>query len=299
MKSEITPIFVVGTGRSGTTVMRKLLGSHLNVSTFNKELRFIGDPGGLLDLKRAILDEWDPFVADSAIKSFISVYLNCFGSSGFFKVQLSKFRRLLQKNIVFQLGQYNGLLLSLNLETQKRAETALNNFLNDLGINSFKGTWIGAKRFGYVPTMFDIAEIDLNQFQSASQNLMQSLFANSDYDINNYWVDDTPLNILKADRLIEIFPNAKFILMTRILENVSASYEKFSWGGRDKSTITNNVKRLSDNIQRQKEMLSKRAIHQIELKELSNNPKETILKLSEFLNIENNFDLSIVRSGKF
>jgi hypothetical protein len=44
-------IFVGGTGRSGTTVIGKFLGQHPTVvATLPKEVRFITDPGGLIEL---------------------------------------------------------------------------------------------------------------------------------------------------------------------------------------------------------------------------------------------------------
>lgn len=48
---SITPIFTGGTGRSGTTVLGTLLGKHSQVwATFPRELRFLTDRYGLLDL---------------------------------------------------------------------------------------------------------------------------------------------------------------------------------------------------------------------------------------------------------
>jgi hypothetical protein len=44
------PIFVGGTGRSGTTVTSKILGSHSRIHMIPIEVRFIVDPGGLCDL---------------------------------------------------------------------------------------------------------------------------------------------------------------------------------------------------------------------------------------------------------
>jgi hypothetical protein len=62
------PVFVGGTGRSGTTIVAKLLGSHPAYEMIPTEVRFIGDRGGLCDLvegrvplrrfKRDILGRW-------------------------------------------------------------------------------------------------------------------------------------------------------------------------------------------------------------------------------------------------
>jgi hypothetical protein len=44
-----TPVFVGGTGRSGTTILARVLGQHANFSMVPVEARFIVDRHGLID----------------------------------------------------------------------------------------------------------------------------------------------------------------------------------------------------------------------------------------------------------
>ena len=63
-------IFIGGTGRSGTTVLTKILGRHPDLYMFPTEIRFIPDPDGLVSLKSALVDNWSYFQADLAIERF-------------------------------------------------------------------------------------------------------------------------------------------------------------------------------------------------------------------------------------
>lgn len=50
------PIFVGGSGRSGTTILGRILGSHGDLKMVPTEVRFIVDPGGLCDLINGKVD---------------------------------------------------------------------------------------------------------------------------------------------------------------------------------------------------------------------------------------------------
>ena len=50
MSRAVSPVFVGGTGRSGTTIVARLLGSHPDYYMIPIEVRFLVDPGGLCDL---------------------------------------------------------------------------------------------------------------------------------------------------------------------------------------------------------------------------------------------------------
>ncbi|MEN3615876.1 hypothetical protein AAH979_41110 [Plantactinospora sp. ZYX-F-223] len=53
-KSAPSPIFVAGTGRSGTSQLADVLGEHPQIHRIQIDTRFIVDPGGLRDLADAL-----------------------------------------------------------------------------------------------------------------------------------------------------------------------------------------------------------------------------------------------------
>ncbi len=63
-------IFIGGTGRCGTTILRRSFRLHPDCLTFDTELRILVGPGGLLDLLEAFVSRWDPWVGDDAVQRF-------------------------------------------------------------------------------------------------------------------------------------------------------------------------------------------------------------------------------------
>jgi hypothetical protein len=63
-----SPIFVAGTGRSGTSQLADVLGEHPRIHRVPIETHFIVDPGGLRDLADALTTRYDPYVGDDALR---------------------------------------------------------------------------------------------------------------------------------------------------------------------------------------------------------------------------------------
>jgi omega-hydroxy-beta-dihydromenaquinone-9 sulfotransferase len=69
------PIFIGGTGRSGTTVLARLFGTHPDVWSVPVESRLLIDPGGLIDLVDAVSTSYSPAVAHVALVKFTELAL--------------------------------------------------------------------------------------------------------------------------------------------------------------------------------------------------------------------------------
>ncbi|WFE39991.1 sulfotransferase [Micromonospora sp. WMMD998] len=61
------PVFVAGTGRSGTSRIADIIGEHPLIHRIPMETRFIVDPGGLRDLADALTHRYDPIVGEDAL----------------------------------------------------------------------------------------------------------------------------------------------------------------------------------------------------------------------------------------
>lgn len=64
------PIFVGGTGRSGTTITKRVLLEAPETGGVGGELRWHVDPTGLLDVISVLRDRWTPFRGDEALYRF-------------------------------------------------------------------------------------------------------------------------------------------------------------------------------------------------------------------------------------
>ncbi|SNT58695.1 Sulfotransferase family protein [Asanoa hainanensis] len=66
--SAPSPVFVAGTGRSGTSQLADIIGQHPLIHRIPIETRFIPDPGGLRDLADALTCRYDPIAAGDALR---------------------------------------------------------------------------------------------------------------------------------------------------------------------------------------------------------------------------------------
>lgn len=65
-------IFIGGTGRCGTSIVRQCLGEHRAIYAPQREPRIVVSPGGILDLVQAFA-VWDPWTADDALHRFFAL----------------------------------------------------------------------------------------------------------------------------------------------------------------------------------------------------------------------------------
>jgi omega-hydroxy-beta-dihydromenaquinone-9 sulfotransferase len=217
---ELPGLFVGGTGRSGTTRMTNVLGSHRLVHAIGWESRFIIDPGGLEDLARALTTGYTPYAASDAL-SRLSVLLgeqltgrtmDCFRGWGFVR-DLGPPRYWhavdeLWRSLVwyeFDESVPPGGYLDGQRQHMPHERTGNRRVVGHYYADRDELIAI-LRRF--VRSIFDAAALDAGK---------------------RTWVEKTPLNLLSAQFLWELFPAARLINMIRDPIAVVASHRDQAW----------------------------------------------------------------------
>jgi hypothetical protein len=199
---KVRPVFVGGTGRSGTTVMGDLLGFHKDIRTSVPiEIKFLANKSGLLQLV---------FGRDTpSNQPKISVFnlraqriRRISEKAKFAKIEVEFLDRIWNSWWDIDAPPPHGRGLQSGI-SKERLEFLINRLISNLRINR---VW-AARRF-------------MRDFIS-SQN---------DHAGQKYWVETTPLNIAQARRILKLFPDALFINMVRDPRDVIASLLTKNWG---------------------------------------------------------------------
>ena len=201
---RVVPVFVGGTGRSGTTVVGDLLGNHSKIRTsIPIEIKFLTNRSGLVD----VVFGYDQYIEKKP--ESISI-LN-------FRTYRKRKQRDQERlaNILAEFNKFiwekwwdidappphgRGLISGI---AKIDLENLLKRLKRDLKINR---KW-AARRF--------MATFISKQFEASDEI---------------YWVETTPMNIPEANKLQELFPNALFINMVREPRDVIASLLTKKWG---------------------------------------------------------------------
>lgn len=257
---KVIPVFVGGTGRSGTTVMGDLLGKHPDVRTSTPiEIKFLSNRSGLLDVV---------FGRDDSLnrkKDSVSVI----HFRTYRKRKLREKEKLANILAEFEDQVWNkwwdidappphgrGLISGISRPNLEKLMTALR---RDLKINRI---W-AARRF-----------------------MKRFIALQDEAGSEKYWVETTPMNIPTADKLLKLFPNALFITMVRDPRDVIASLLTKNWGPTTPMEgLTWIEKRLTDGHNALKAVPTKQKIT-IALEDLAiDNREETYRRLTNFLGI--------------
>jgi hypothetical protein len=256
------PIFIGGTGRSGTTILGDMLNEHSLIRTSNPtEIKFLANRGGLLDV--------------------------IFGS---------------QSSNILKRQQISVLYFRTRRERKRKDALARTIRVQEFREKLWQKWWeIDAKPpHGpglHVGIMKEVLTDIVNKFEKsmnksparAGRRFMDR-FISSQFDSTSkkkYWVETTPMNISYAQHLITLYPQARFIVMRRDPRDVIASLITKDWGP---STPLEGIewieKRLRSDAHGQS-FIPKSQLLVINLEDLvTNNPEQTYNKILKFLAIE-------------
>jgi hypothetical protein len=257
---KVTPVFVGGTGRSGTTVMGDLLGKHPDVRTSTPiEIKFLSNRSGLLDVVFG-RDE-----SPNKKKETVSI----------FHYRTYRKRKLREKEKLADiLAEFEDQVWNKWWDI-------------DAPPPHGRGLISGISRSNLEKLMTSLRrDLKINRIWAARRFMKRFIALQDEAGSEKYWVETTPMNIPTADKLLKLFPKALFITMVRDPRDVIASLLTKNWGPTTPMEgLTWIEKRLLDGHNALKEVPLKQKIT-IALEDLAiNKREETYRKLSDFLKI--------------
>jgi len=201
MMPSITPIFSGGTGRSGTTIVVNLLARHSQVhSSMPREVRYLCADRGLLDLN--FIRKYPVKIPPNSVSHKLIDRLTTIGiispMAVFTKQMSTAWWSETGKN-----GNPRGLVQGMEFDE-------LNQILQEFS-PAYRKDKYAASRSLYI------------QIAKAQK------FAEG----TKFFADSTPVNIMNAEYINQLFPESRFINMVRDGRDVAASVVREPWGPKD------------------------------------------------------------------
>ena len=280
---SLAPIFIGGTGRSGTTILKKVIRCHSQLFGLDQELRILIDPGGALDVVRALTDCWSPYAADRAIHDFIDIANACarkFPAEG-----------ALRKGFIragISPPRYTGVQIADPVGSSMYSEI-FKRFVMRAVHGVSEGFWAGSPPIRIRPKIYETEPVDRQTANTWVQETFTALYAalaqRSNLSDVRYWVDDTPYNILAARELFDVFPGMTLLHIRRDPRDVVASHMTKAWGGNDTARTARRVKAVLSRWREIKPKLPSDSVFEISLEELAEDRRAVLVPLCERLGI--------------
>jgi hypothetical protein len=261
-KFNPVPIFIGGTGRSGTTIVGDLLNEHPEIRTsLPTEIKFLANPGGLLDITFIRRENTDKPQNKVSILNYRTY-------------------RKRKKKDQEKFSEFLDLVWSKWWEI-------------DAPPPHGRGLISGITKSKLEALLFQFKKSYRRDRVKAANQFMLGLITSQDTaGEEKYWVETTPLNIANATRIIRVIPNAKFINMMRDPRDVISSLLTKNWGP---NTALEGIEWIEKRLTNGHNCLSAIPANQqitIKLEDLViDKREETYLQLLQFLGIEDSSNM--------
>jgi hypothetical protein len=258
---SVVPVFIGGTGRSGTTVLGDLLNEHSQVRTSNPtEIKFLANRGGFLDVVFGSMN------SQLENREKISIF------------HYRTYRQRAQKDLLQRRERFEEFSEKLWLKWWQIDAPAPHG----------PGLHAGIEKQDLQEILNDYSRsIKKNPVRQAKKFMASFMGAQKDHKGEKYWAETTPMNISYAHRLIKLFPEAKFIVIRRDPRDVIASLLTKDWGP---NSPLEGVEWIESRLRADHEALKSVPQNQllfIHLEDLvTNTPQESYSQILSFLQLQ-------------
>ena len=279
--NNVAVVFCGGTGRCGTNVLKRVFARHPDVYALPFEVRFLLDPGGIIDFYTGHSTSWSPFLADDRIRRLRTLLAD---------VEREQIAHRLPDWFALRCGRgrwiaprrYAGWELARHLPHFRIHNRRL---LRALVEFSYNGAWPGTASYTFAPEIAFAPPKAPNELRELLGNYLTTLFEELLRNTNHrvLFLDET-WALLFMRELHELLPRARFIHMLRDPRDVIASFSQQRWCPRDCVEATHFYLELMDRILAHRQELETR-YYEVRLEALVADPRQTITSICEFLDL--------------
>lgn len=292
-------IFMIGgSGRSGTTILAKIMSLHPAIADV-PELRYLIDPDGIVDFYTTS-QQWSPYHYNKRLNRLETILRdvekNCFSD------KLAAYATYVFRKLPWKLRKrYWGVSVENYCpDFHKNVDELLSHLITI----TFKGEWIGmgamnpkVMRYGPPPQKIMLAQVLGDFLRKIFSQIVEKQNVRC-YLEKNTW------NHIWFDSIQEILPESKLVHISRDPRDVVSSYCSQSWMPVDPVQSALILKDLLLRWEEVKCKISKESFFDISLEGLVSRPEKTLRKVCEFYGIEwsNNLleiDLSFANRGRW
>lgn len=227
MSNPFKHIFIGGTGRSGSNILKAILSQHSACAALPFEPRYIIDPDGILDYYNGI-EFWSPYVQDYKLRRLFDLLDGVAERSPDDLQEISRREKSVIDPIVDTPPRYFQWELDKHIPGFNKCVDQLKSNLIGFKYDNY---WVGSE-----------SHHDGNNYsiypRIKTKEQLQPILSNFLTDIYDLFldsegafilIDDSTFSILHADQLIELIPNTGIIHVYRDPRDVIASLKTQRW----------------------------------------------------------------------
>ena len=295
-------IFVGGTGRSGTSIVKEILATHPDAASLPFEYRFIIDPDGLVDFYTSFTAAWSPYLADRRLKRLECLLHTLTRESWYHRILGRLLRWWNRDGKTLSPRAYHGWELNRHLPNFERHVQHLMARLVEF---SFPACWVGTESYQPFPKVYHAAPISRQELAQILGEFVQNVISDLLQQTGKkFFVEDNTWNVLFAREILDLVPEAKIIHVCRDPRDVVASFSQQRWSPADKEQGARWYKAMMLHWFDVRSSLPADSYYELELEELVAHPDAVLQEVCEFAGISFEsemlqIDLSHSHSGRW
>ena len=300
MSQSTEIIFITGSGRSGTNILKKIFSQHPEIASLPFEYRYTIDPDGVLDFYNSYPASWSPYGADHKIKRLETFLLSLADQSEDKKKRVETSQN---KGKLTQSGPaYSGWELNQHIPGYSAFVEEL---IHDLTSFKHTGIWPGTIEGVENNQMYFSAPQSKEALKPIIRSFLKHCFDAICQDQKKPILqEDNTHNLLYAQDLLSMFPEGKMIHIIRDPRDVISSLKSQRWAPNNINDLVEWYSAVMNQWQTQKSQLNSTQFIEIRFENLIANPEKTINEICNFLGIKYNsklldLDLSKHNIGRY